>query len=182
MVIGPIRDLGLTARIYGVRYPAGTKAALRDAGIEYGGWLANYLLPEVFAHYRVTVHLPRRPYVDALPGVPTIRPFEAMACGIPLVSAPWNDCERLFAAGKDYLVARDGTEMKRHLRALLGDAAMAEELARHARRTILARHTCAHRTDELLGISAKLGLDVDLPRDKGDKSREGKERDVRAPS
>ena len=40
----------------------------------------------MFARYRVTVHVPRRPYVAALPGIPTIRPFEALACGIPLVS------------------------------------------------------------------------------------------------
>ena len=44
----------------------------------------------------MTVHVPRRPYVDALPGIPTIRVFEALACGIPLVSAPWRDEEGLF--------------------------------------------------------------------------------------
>ena len=69
---------------------------LADAGIEYGGWLPNYRAPEVFSRYRVTVHIPRRPYVDALRGIPTIRPFEALACGIPLISAPWHDSEKLF--------------------------------------------------------------------------------------
>ena len=39
-----------------------------------------------FAGARATVHVPRRPYVRACPGIPTIRVFEAMACGIPLVS------------------------------------------------------------------------------------------------
>ncbi len=61
--------------------------------------------------HRVTVHVPRRPYVAALPGIPTIRPFEALACGIPLVCAPWTDEEGLFTAGSDFLVARDGDEM-----------------------------------------------------------------------
>ena len=51
------------------------------------------------------------------PGIPTIRPFEALACGIPLVCAPWRDVEGLFAPGRDFLVARDGAEMKRRLRA-----------------------------------------------------------------
>ena len=41
--------------------------------------------PEVFARHLATVHVPRRFYVDALPGIPTIRVFEALACGIPLV-------------------------------------------------------------------------------------------------
>jgi spore maturation protein CgeB len=106
----------------------------------------------VFARYGVTVHVPRRPYVQALPGIPTIRVFEALACGIPLVSAPWDDCEGLFEPGEDFLVARNGTEMKEQLRAVLHDAELARSLAAHGLRTVLARHTCAHRVDELLAV------------------------------
>jgi spore maturation protein CgeB len=102
------------------------------------------------------VHVPRRPYVQALPGIPTIRVFEALACGIPLVSAPWDDCEGLFEPGADFLVARDGGEMREHLRAVLNDPALARSLVAHGLRTILARHTCAHRVDELLAIHAEL--------------------------
>ena len=151
-LLGPVRDLGLRARVHGVRYPAFALDQLRDAGIDYAGWIANYKAPRVFARYGVTVHVPRRPYVEALPGIPTIRVFEALACGIPLVSAPWNDSEHLFEPGRDFLVARDGDEMRRHLRAVLDDPALAAELAEHGRRTVLARHTCAHRVDELLAI------------------------------
>jgi spore maturation protein CgeB len=139
-----------------VRYPAAALRALADAGIAYLGWLPNFEVPRAFAAHRVTVHVPRRPYVEALPGIPTIRPFEAMACGIPLVSAPWNDAEGLFSAGADYLVARDGAEMQKHLRALLADAALARGMAQHGRETVLARHTCAHRVDELLRIRAEV--------------------------
>ena len=118
-------------------------------------------MPSVFARFRVTVHVPRRPYVEALPGIPTIRPFEALACGIPLVSAPWRDPERLFAVGRDYLAARDGGEMRRQLDAVLSDAGLATRLSAHGRRTIAARHTCAHRVDELLAIAGgELGLDT----------------------
>jgi spore maturation protein CgeB len=155
-LLGPVRDLGLEARIHGVRYPDPALRALQDAGIAYGGWLPNYEAPKVFARYGVTVHVPRRPYVQALPGIPTIRMFEALACGIPLVSAPWDDCEGLFEPGADFLVARDGKEMREHLRAVLNDADLARELAEQGRRTILARHTCAHRVDELLAIYAEL--------------------------
>lgn len=49
-----------------------------------------------------------------------------------------------------------GAEMQRHLQALLADKAMARELAEHGRQTILSRHTCAHRVDELLAIHAEL--------------------------
>jgi spore maturation protein CgeB len=155
-LLQPVKELGLRAKVYGVRYPAAALTALKEAGIEYGGSLANYEAPEVFANYRVTVHVPRRPYVAALPGIPTIRVFEALACGIPLVSAPWNDAEGLFAPGEDFLVARSGEEMKVQLRRVLGDPAYAESVAQHGRQTVLARHTCAHRVDELMTILEEL--------------------------
>jgi spore maturation protein CgeB len=153
-LIDPVAELSLTARAYGVRYPKYSMPLLRDAGIDYGGWLANYEVPEIFAQYRATVHIPRRPYARTLPGIPSIRVFEALACGIPLVSAPWEDVEELFEPGKDYLVARTGREMTNHLKDLLNDTVMARELAESGRRTIHARHTCAHRVDELLSIYA----------------------------
>jgi spore maturation protein CgeB len=153
-LIEPVKKLGIRARVYGVRYPAEALQELADAGIEYGGWLPNYKAPEIFAQYSLTIHVPRRPYVEALPGIPTIRPFEAMACGIPLISAPWNDCEGLFSAGKDYLTAQNGAEMVSHLSALLSEPALREQLREHALRTIHRRHTCAHRVNELLSFVA----------------------------
>jgi spore maturation protein CgeB len=155
-LIEPVRRLGLKATVYGVRYPLHAVRALADAGIAYRGWLPNYEVPRVFARHRVTVHIPRRPYVKALPGIPTIRPFEAMACGIPLVSAPWDDVEGLFHGGRDYLMAADGDEMTEHLSQICQHPDEASAMADQARRTILARHTCAHRVDELLGIHAEL--------------------------
>ncbi len=148
----PVRDLGLSALVHGVRYPATARMALHAHRIEYRGWLPNFRVPEVFARHRVTVHVPRRPYVEALPGIPTIRVFEALACGIPLVSAPWDDIEGLFSPGADFLVARDGDEMKKHLRLLVGEPAAARAIAEHGLATILRLHTCAHRVDELLAI------------------------------
>lgn len=91
--------------MHGVRYPSEARAALEASGLRYGGWLPNDEVPRAFAQNRVTVHVPRRPYVEALPGVPTIRVFEALACGIPLLCSPWRDVEGLFRAGEDYLVA-----------------------------------------------------------------------------
>ncbi len=148
----PVRSLQLQAVVHGVRYPSEAIALLADAGIEYANWLPNFEVPQTFAAYRVTVHVPRRPYASALPGVPTIRVFEALACGIPLVSAPWLDSEGLFREGQDFLFARSGTEMKQHLRTLLNEPDDARALARSGRETILARHTCAHRIDELEAV------------------------------
>jgi spore maturation protein CgeB len=154
-LLEPVRDLQLRATIHGVRYPAPALSALRQAGITYGGWLPNFAAPAVYSRFRATVHVPRGPYVRALPGVPTIRPFEALACGIPLISAPWDDVEGLFTPGRDFLVARNGAEMRRHLRAVLHEPELAASLRQHGLATVLRRHTCAHRVDELLAILAE---------------------------
>jgi spore maturation protein CgeB len=104
----------------------------------------------------VTVHVPRRPYTNALPGIPTIRVFEALACGIPLVSAPWSDVERLFTPGDDFLVAQDRQEMKSCLKRILYEPQEAVALANRGRAAVLSRHTCSHRVDELLEIYRSL--------------------------
>ena len=156
-LIEPAGDLRLTGTVHGVRYPEDAVAAVRDAGLEHGGWIANVDAPRAFARHRVTMHIPRRPYVEALPGIPTIRMFEALACGIPLVSAPWEDAENLFRPGTDFLFARDGEDMRHLLTDILTDRSLAKDLERHGLETILARHTCAHRVDELLAVLATHG-------------------------
>lgn len=159
-LIEPVRALALRARIHGVRYPAQALDELEGAGIKYAGWMANFRVPEVFGAACVTVHVPRRFYREQLPGIPTIRVFEALACGIPLVSAPWEDCEGLFQAGRDYLVAQDGAHMRAQLQALLADPDYAQSLARSGLQTIQSRHTCAHRVRELLSICQELSVET----------------------
>jgi spore maturation protein CgeB len=150
-LIHPVAELGLRARIHGVRYPLDALRAVEAAGIEYCGWLPAHRAPAAFAGARATVHVPRGPYARSLPGIPTIRMFEALACGIPIASAPWDDVENLFPPGT-YLRAGDGIGMKAALLALLHDRELAAALIRAGLRTIAERHTCRHRALELLGI------------------------------
>jgi spore maturation protein CgeB len=42
--------------------------------------------------------------------------------------------------------------MKKQMRAVLNDRALAQSLITHGLKTIQARHTCAHRVTELLNI------------------------------
>ncbi|MFW5774860.1 MAG: CgeB family protein [Chitinivibrionales bacterium] len=157
-LLEPVKRLSMKAKVHGVRYPEKGLEALSRSGIEFGDWLPNFNVPSVFGRYRVTVHIPRRPYVNMLPGIPTIRPFEALACGIPLVCSPWYDTENLFTSGKDYLVAGSGRQMEHYLRDIINDDDMAYELAENGRKTILSRHTCGHRVDQLLEICLTLGV------------------------
>jgi spore maturation protein CgeB len=77
--------------------------------------------------------------------------FEAMACGIPVASAPWDDVENLFPSGS-YLRAANGAEMKEALQALLHDPELAAAVITAGLQTIAERHTCRHRVLELLGV------------------------------
>lgn len=151
-LLGPAADVGAPLDVYGVRYPEEGLNLLARHGALYRGWLPNPEAPRVFAAHKATVHVPRRFYREKLPGIPTIRVFEALACGVPLLCAPWEDREGLFRAGTDYLLAEDPSDMTRLLRDVLNDEALRGALARSGRETILERHTCGRRADELLEI------------------------------
>jgi spore maturation protein CgeB len=155
-LLRPARGADLPLDVYGVRYPEAAKRKLTEHGASYRGWLANAAAPQVFARHLATVHVPRRFYTKVLPGIPTIRVFEALACGIPLVSAPWDDAEHLFRVGEDFLMVRDGAAMARALADLKNDPDLRASLVRSGLQTISDHHSCVHRVDELLAIVSEL--------------------------
>jgi len=159
-LLEPARNAGLPLDIHGVRYPSAAKRTLEEYGARYRGWIANAAAPHEFAAHLATVHVPRRFYTEVLPGIPTIRVFEALACGIPLVSAPWEDSEHLFRVGEDFLMVPSGAAMTRALADLKNDPALRAQLAASGLETIRARHTCAHRVDELMSIVERVRAPV----------------------
>ena len=154
-LLRPAAVAGLSLDIHGVRYPPHALAALAEHGASYHGWLANAAAPGVFARHLATVHVPRRHYVAQLPGIPTIRVFEALACGIPLLSAPWRDSEGLFRIGADFLMLHSEAAMLDAMRAVANDAGLRASLAAAGLETVRTRHTCAHRAAELLSVIAR---------------------------
>jgi spore maturation protein CgeB len=138
--------------VHGVRYPAEGRREMEAAGIDFRGWIANFRVPEAFARARMTLHIPRGPYLDLLPGIPTIRPFEALACGIPMLSTPWRDSEGLFREGRDFLAVSSPGEMREAMLRLARDPELCARIGESGRETILARHTCDHRAQQLESI------------------------------
>ena len=159
-LLRPAQAAGLPLDIHGVRYPKEALERIAQHGARFRGWVPNVSVPAVFAQHLVTVHVPRRFYTEMLPGIPTIRVFEALACAIPLVSAPWTDSESLFTAGTDYLVAHSGGEMTKHLRAITMDGALRQSLVLNGLAAIRSRHSCLARAHELLAIAQRLGLNA----------------------
>jgi spore maturation protein CgeB len=87
---------------------------------------------------------------------PSVRLFEAAACGVPIISDWWPGLETIFVPGKHILVARSSQEVLSYLRDF--PERERRQLAIRAREHVLARHTAAHRAialenyvEELLG-------------------------------
>jgi len=143
--------------VYGVRYPTEARTHLASAGIDYRGYLSNLEAPQAYGRSALTLHVPRKSYTNGLSGIPTIRVFEALACGVPLVCSPWSDVEGLFRRDEDYVCVNNSSEMKAKLQELLHDAAAREQIANNGRETIRKRHSCIHRAMELVEICKELG-------------------------
>ncbi len=138
--------------VHGVRYPEDALQQLSESHIEFRGYLPNLRAPRMYARSRISLHVPRRFYANGLSGVPTIRVFEALAAGSPLVCAPWDDAEGLFRPGEDYVCVPDSNTMVAELGHLLRDEHARRQIAANGLETVRSRHTCAHRAQQLLEI------------------------------
>jgi spore maturation protein CgeB len=74
---------------------------------------------------------------------PSVRLFEAAACGIPIISDWWTGLDDFFEIGREILIARDPDDTLRFLRDTPEDRRRA--IGARARERVLAEHTAAHR-------------------------------------
>jgi len=142
--------------VHGVRYPDTGLERLAESGIEFRGYLPNLSAPAVYSRSRLSLHVPRCFYSNGLSGVPTIRVFEALATGSPLLCAPWTDSEGLFRPGEDYISVPDSQAMIAELRHFLGDDQARRQLSESGLESVRARHTCAHRAEQLVEVCHEL--------------------------
>ena len=85
---------------------------------------------------------------------PSVRLFEAAACGTPIISDAWEGLETLFQPGREILIAHSATEVLEWVLDL--PASEQFEIGERARRRVLAEHTSAHRAAELEGYALEL--------------------------
>jgi len=78
---------------------------------------------------------------------PSVRLFEAAACGAPVVSDRWAGLNDFFDLGRDIMLADDADDVLRVLAER--DDAGCPALAQAARARVLAEHTAAHRAAQL---------------------------------
>lgn len=85
---------------------------------------------------------------------PSVRLFEAAACGTPIISDAWNGIEEILEPGHEVLLADTQEEVLACIRDLPEEERLA--LGERARRRILAEHTAARRAEELEHIALAL--------------------------
>jgi spore maturation protein CgeB len=78
---------------------------------------------------------------------PSVRLFEAAACGTAIISDYWDGLEEFFTPGREILVARSTQEMQQILRD--HSAREARAIGEAARQRVLAEHTAARRAADL---------------------------------
>jgi spore maturation protein CgeB len=85
---------------------------------------------------------------------PSVRLFEAAACGVPIISDYWDGLETFFDLNSEILVARTSEDVLR----MLNETSEIERMriADRAREKVLSHHTAAHRAAELEGYVREL--------------------------
>ncbi len=129
--------------VAGPMYPASVRWSANVERVEH---LAP---PEHAAFYnsqRFTLNVTRADMVRAGYS-PSVRLFEAAACGVPIISDSWNGLDTLFTPGEEILLTRSGAETLSLLRELSEQDRRA--IGERARARVLAEHTAAHRAQEL---------------------------------
>jgi spore maturation protein CgeB len=78
---------------------------------------------------------------------PSVRLFEAAACGVPIISDCWVGMESILSPGREILVARTPDDTLRYLRELPEEERL--RIGERGRQRVLAEHTAAHRAAQL---------------------------------
>jgi spore maturation protein CgeB len=95
---------------------------------------------------RFTLNLTRADMIEA-GWSPSVRLFEAAACGTPIISDRWEGLDTLLEPGREILLASDASDVLSAMRDMSEGERLA--LARNARARIMAEHTAAHRARQL---------------------------------
>jgi spore maturation protein CgeB len=133
------------------RWPAGRFAVAGPLYPAALSWPANlerieHVGPDrhrcFYARQRFTLNLTRADMIR-LGYSPSVRLFEAAACGVPIISDYWRGLETIFVPGKHILLAQSADDVLFFLRELPEERR--RQLAERAREHVLAHHTAAHR-------------------------------------
>lgn len=128
--------------VAGPQYPRGLKW---PGNVERIIHLSPREHPAFYSSSRFTLNLTRDDMVAAGYS-PSVRLFEASACGAAILSDAWPGLDEFLTPGEEILLPRDADEVVRILRELPDAERL--RMGQRARQRILDQHTSAHRAAE----------------------------------
>jgi spore maturation protein CgeB len=144
LLITPARTLAAEQFVVaGAQYPEGIAWPANVSRIEH---LSPKRHPAFYAEQRFTLNATRAD-MKALGFSPSVRLFEAAACGIPVISDRWPGLETIFEPSREILLASDPREVVEILRDMPEERR--RSIAEQARRRVLRDHTSDHRARQL---------------------------------
>jgi spore maturation protein CgeB len=150
-LIEPARQLpGKRFVVAGPQYPDELAWPANVDRIEH---LAPAEHPRFYARQNFTLNVTRSEMVAA-GWSPSVRLFEAAACGTPIISDEWPGLTELFPENEAIIVARSSDDVVSALTA--PDGALRERVAEQARRRVLTHHTGEARARHLLTILSSM--------------------------
>jgi spore maturation protein CgeB len=135
--------------VAGPQYPANIQWGRNVERLEH-------LAPEqhriFYCQQRYTLNVTRADMIRAGYS-PSVRLFEAAACGVPIVSDYWEGIDSIFRPDEEILIAHTSNDVLRYLRDLT--EAERRAIGERARERVLAAHTAEHRAAELEAYAAE---------------------------
>lgn len=132
--------------VAGPQYPSNVPWAGNVKRIEH---LAPCDHPSFYCSSRFTLNLTRNDMVEAGYS-PSVRLFEASACGVPIISDAWLGLDRFLTSGEEILLPQDAYEVIQILTTMPDEER--SRIGRNARERILAQHRAEHRAVEFEAI------------------------------
>jgi spore maturation protein CgeB len=102
---------------------------------------------EFYCSQRYTMNITRADMIKA-GYAPSVRLFEAAACGVPIISDFWQGLDEFLVPEKEILVSRSAADTLSFLKEIPEEER--KQMGQNAQNKILSNHTAKHRAQELL--------------------------------
>ncbi|HLJ17475.1 MAG TPA: glycosyltransferase [Bryobacteraceae bacterium] len=169
LLLRPAREC--KARRFAVAGPLYPESLQWPANVHYSSHVAPADHRNFYNSQRFTLNVTRQAMIKAGYS-PSVRLFEAAACGVPIITDLWRGLASVFKPGREILVARSGAEVVKMLTTIPEERRI--QIGRNARQRVLKEHTAAQRAsllehyfvEAIASRPAKL-FGVKLPADQG---------------
>jgi spore maturation protein CgeB len=144
LLLQPARELTEQRFVVaGAKYP---RTAPWPPNVERLEHVAPGMHPQFFSEQRFTLNITRSNMVET--GFsPSVRLFEAAACGVPIISDRWPGIDSIFRPGKEILVVDAPEQVVKLLRDVPEERRL--QIAEAGRKRVLAEHTAERRASQL---------------------------------